>query len=566
MDFPKGKKIQHWTFNQPNLYNNLMLSFLLEFALMLGASLLTLILSYYKISITIYQQIIIFLMLMMLIIYNRLFSSQSKIFPTAVLIKIILFTTALFIQLLIISTGGVFSPFLILLHLFVLGVSFLLEIKTAFSFLLFSTVTLAIHSLLNPFQLQLVRQDLGTVLVYILSFVVIIPLAQFIAKKYHLKEELSTLLSKQVKVWGSILESMNELVLITDPSLRLIFINEAAEKLLSLNQDQAKGIQLFDAISLKDKQGNPANSESLPISTVLTDKASRIVSGFYLYTKNRATPYSVSIQIRPIISGKGDIEQLSFVMTEGVIPQDQQHSDLVKARAIENLRLENLKKELQSLGLTDLSSQLELINKAEQDLRLVQELEDHPIKEQPVFTDVAFLTNDIFLKKQTFAKFLGVELSLVLGSAGIKEESFMSLKKSDINPRNLPISDYAVPIDSRWLEILIEKIVDLSILLSSTIRNSRVQILFNLEDKEYMRLYIISNCPKLSRKELKELFDKYYGKLTLSTNLKYGSGMEGFIANAISSQLNIPIQVQFSTYPNRTTFVISIPRKARPNS
>lgn len=537
----------------------------LDFLTLLAASLLTLTFNHFKISIAFYQQIIILLLLLILGLYNFFTTRKLK---RIFVIQPILFTTSLFVQLVVISTGGFLSPFLILIHLYTLTASFLLKIATALSFLFFTLSILIINTFISPNQLNTIKTDPGSYLLFGLSFLVIVPISLLISKKYHLKEELSKILSKQVKVGDAILESLTELVLVTDQALKIVFINEALGKTLKLTQQQVLGKSFFEVLDLKDEQGQPASLTSLPIDKVLDDKTTRIVSGFYLYTPNRAAPYVVTIQIHPILDSQGKIEQISFVITEGkgISYQSKLHLSLIRALENKNLRLESLKKQLQSLKLFNQTAQLELIEKAEADLRLVQEVEDHPIKEDSILVDVAYLAHDIILKREAFAKILGVDLKFILSPGDVSEVSLINLKSSNIDPKSLSLSDFAVPADSKWLTILLEKVLDLSILLSSSIKNSKVEISFDRQNKDFIKVYILTDTPKLTKLHLDKLLTQYYGNLLESTNLKFGSGLEGFIVKTLSTQLNIPVSLDVLKDPLKLRISISLSRKARGGS
>lgn len=535
----------------------------LDFLTLLAASLLTLIFNHFKISIAFYQQIIIVLLLLMLGLYNFFTIRKLK---RIFVVQPILFITSLFVQLVVISTGGFLSPFLVLIHLYTLTTSFLLKIATALSFLFFTVSILAVNTFIDPNQLNTIKTDPGSYILFGLSFLVIVPISLLISKKYHLKEELSKILSKQVKVGEVILESLTELVLVTDQALKIVFINEALEKTLKLTKQQVLGKSFFEILDLKDEQGQPVSPVSLPIDKVLEDKTTRIVSGLYLYTQGRAAPYVVTIQIHPILDSQGKIEQISFVITEGkgISYQSKKHLSLIKALENKNLRLESLKKQLQSLKLFNQAAQLELIEKAEADLRLVQEVEDHPIKEDSNLVDVAALIHDIILKRGVFAKILGVDLKFMLDPEDLSEVSLINLKSSDIDPKSLSLSDFAVPADIKWLIILLEKVLDLSILLASSIKNSKVEIMFDRKDKDFIKVYILTDTPKLTKLQIDKLLTKYYDNLLESTNLKFGSGLEGFIVKTLSTQLNIPVSLDVLKDPDyKLRISISLSRKAR---
>lgn len=514
-------------------------------------------------KIVVYQQFIVLLLLIMLALYKIFFKTTG--FLSFIIIQFALFITSLFVQLLVISTGGFLSPFLILIHLYTLAVSFLLSIQGSLSFLFLTLGILVIQTVLNSQQFATLKSDPGSYLLYVVSFLVIVPISQFITKRYHLKEDLSVLLSKQVKVGQTILESMHELVFVTDKALKIVIINEAFEKTLKLTKQQVLGKSFFEVLDLKDEQGQSANLVSLPIDKVLTDKTTRIVSGFYLYTQGKAAPYVVSIQIHPILDIQGKIEQISFVITEGkgIGYQSNEHLGLAKALENKNLHLEILKKQLQGLKLFKESAQLELIEKAEADLRLVSELEDHPIKEEPNVVDVAALANDITLKRGAFAKILGVDLKFILGPEDASERALINLRGANVDPRALSLSDFAVPLDNKWLTILLEKILDLSILLSSNVKNSKVEITCDRGDKDFIKVHILTDTPKLEKVQIDKLLTEYYSNLFESTNLKFGSGLEGFIVRTLSSQLNIPVSLDVLTGPPKLRISISLSKKAR---
>src|SRR3990170_8553514 len=120
-----------------------------EFSLFFVSSLIVVALVYFKVPTSLLQQIIAMLLIILLLLSGRLFFTKPKPAESNLSHSILLFLGSLIIQLLVVSTGGFFSPFMILLHLFTLGTSFLLNLRTSISFLVLSILILIFSTLFN---------------------------------------------------------------------------------------------------------------------------------------------------------------------------------------------------------------------------------------------------------------------------------------------------------------------------------------------------------------------------------------------------------------------------------
>ncbi|MEK6808253.1 MAG: hypothetical protein AABY14_01045, partial [Nanoarchaeota archaeon] len=212
--------------------------------------------------------------------------------------------------------------------------------------------------------------------------------------------------------------------------------------------------------------------------------------------------------------------------------------------------------------LTSLEVEMELFNKLEQDLVLSRELEDHAMKENIELTDLAILTQNVTYSKQSLAKSLRVNLEFSLPQDEVKEEFLMHLKQAGTPAEILAISDYAVPIDGKWMAILIAKLIDISILLAFDNEKSSVKV--TIDSKMAQSVIVTIKALRISLKQLPTdlLFKQYYGNLIENTNLKLGSGLEGFIAKAISNQLSIPLETDYNTILHQLNFTITLSKKA----
>lgn len=528
--------------------------FFSESLVFLLASLLTLILTYLKVSTNTLQQIIAFLLAVLLIFSSKVIFSRSRQAKGPKIHYILLFLTASFVQLLVISTGGFYSPFLIVLHLYTLGSSFLLNSRSSLSFLIFSVGLLVVNILLNPQMLAFFQDDPGTVLLYFVSFVVIIPLAQFLMYTYHIKDTLSKILKEYIQIGEkreeSILQGLTEIVVVTNRDLSIISINESAEKSLGLNALGVIGKSLLTAIPLRDESQNPAKAEALSVDKVIADKTTRIIQGLMFQFKNDASPRRVIVQARPITDSNGEVNQIVFIVNDALISDSwQRHSDLEQARVKYQSLAQNLSQSLVQCKLNDQAVATDLLAIIEDDLLTSQEIEDHLIKKIISFQDVAFMAKEIIKNKQQLARGLGLTLTFLLPKEEVAENALLNLAESDFPKEALPVAGFTIPTDKKWLEVVIKKSVDLFLLLASEKKGTSVQLAAVKQGDKTIDL--ILSCPNqnLTLQQQAELFTQYYGSLQTTTNLKLGSGLEGFIIKSVASQLNIPLTVKVQKSP-----------------
>ncbi len=163
--------------------------------------------------------------------------------------------------------------------------------------------------------------------------------------------------------------------------------------------------------------------------------------------------------------------------------------------------------------------QEELISKIGQDLDTMKEIEDHQFKIASDLVDIIEVTRQVFGSLQTFAQVLGVTLSL---------------------NQDPTTTQLIVPIDKKWLNILLEELTSVIILLAS-----KDHLTVSITTTKQKNPVIALSLPfrKLAMEEQQEIFTAYYGSLRASTNLQLGSGLEGFLAKTIADQLGIRIQI-----------------------
>src|SRR3972149_11077993 len=198
-----------------------------------ASSFLVISLVYYQIKIVHLQQIILLLLVFLLITLRVLKSSIGK---KIVSDWVLLFVVTFFVQVLIASSGAVFSPFFVLIHLYVIGLSLFFNFWTAFSFLALELIVLFLNINLDRNLYYLVSQDFGSVLLYFSSILVITPISKFISQQYHIKTDTLKVLFKELNTQESIIEQIGDFVFVTDKNLTVLSANDSAKKIVDLSK------------------------------------------------------------------------------------------------------------------------------------------------------------------------------------------------------------------------------------------------------------------------------------------------------------------------------------------
>ena len=538
--------------------------FSLDWIVFFLSSAITLAAIYYKLKVQTLQQAVAVLLIILIFFLNKsIFSRTKKVMTTSSRLAL-LFFSSLIIQLIILSTGGFFSPFLILLHLYFLGISFLLNLQSSVIFLIFSVIILIANIWLSQDLLTLFKADPFSFVLYFISFIVIIPLAQLLNHTYHIKDTISRLMSENLYQGKlrekSILSGLKELVLVTDKDLKILSVNRAAEQIVESVHDQIIGKQLLDVLPLQYKDGSKATIENLSIDQMLIDKTARIINDFVLVDKTN-TQTEVTIQINPITDLKKGIEQFVFVIKEGKFDASSVsiHKNLDQAHKKMEAIFEDFTKNLSKTPLNSINLKAQILRKIEEDILISQEIEDHPMTEVVSLLDIAEAAQEVVIKKQEFAKNLNVALQFMIPPEEMIEISRLKLKSQNIPLDKLSeISNFAAPIDPKWFALIVEKILDISILLASGQKNSQVQLLVSPESNNIIYISIVTTPIKIPQKSEGLLLTEYFGQLGESTNLRFGSGLEGFIAQTIATNLKLPLTVRSEKYPFNLTFMLQI--------
>ena len=240
-----------------------MKAFSLSFLLFACSSLIVLLIIDYDIPIRTIVQVIALLLVAALIavhLFDHAFARKEVRW-------FLLFLTSFIVQMLVASTGGLSSPFFILFHLTAFGIDLLISSTTSLLFLASSALVLVGSMFLDGSTQSLWLQDPAATILYIISFLSVVPLVLLLTRNYNLKDTIVTLLTNQVKVDENILAELNELVFITDRNGNILAVNDAVEETLLKAGEELLHRPLFSVLFLRDKDGTVINQENLKLDS-----------------------------------------------------------------------------------------------------------------------------------------------------------------------------------------------------------------------------------------------------------------------------------------------------------
>src|SRR3989344_1534938 len=238
--------------------------------------------------------------------------------------------------------------------------SFFFSFQIALVFLVCTVIVLGVNTLFSPVLLSSFVTDPVTPLAYFISFFSMLPLAYLLSERYHLKDKLANMLSSQIAVEETILESLHEIVIVTDTSYRILSVNEAAERALHRSRVELINVPLFSVLYVKDKNGNLLKGDALSIAAI-SEKAKKgmalTIQDLLLLTTGEG-PNKVSLQVKPIADIEGKVSQISFIISDAIQRVEDIHKDLELATTKHQAMIENLKQLLRRENLFELNAKL----------------------------------------------------------------------------------------------------------------------------------------------------------------------------------------------------------------
>ncbi|MBI4084878.1 MAG: PAS domain-containing protein [Candidatus Levybacteria bacterium] len=488
---------------------------------------------------------------------NSFFRREGKFY--------LLYLCTLFVQLLVFATGGLYSPFFVLIYLSVLAISFLAEFYFVLLFLASTATILLTNLLLNQEVILFFLEDPGTPIIYMVSFIGIVPLAYLLAYRYHLKDSIAEILKNQINVEETILATLDELVFVINRDTVILSVNDAVEHTLSRSRSELLHKPLFDVLFLKDKNGNLTTKNIFPFDKIIAQRSTEIIEDLTLLTTDIKSTQAVTVKVKPIADLDSAINQFSIILNitpkgqpGGIIPAE--HKELEEANAKHQAMIEDLKHRLLERGLQDLKGRLVLVAKTQEDILTARSIEDHGIYEQKTYVDIASLCRQTLVVEHEFAQALHVSLDFSLPHFGADDVKPLLSGRFVISPEHLTGPFFTVPCDIKLISLAIQKLIDIGIMLASGESNALVQTTVLREEKQAILVTITANCPLLTTEEKDAIFIAYYGSLDEKTNLRFGSGLEGYLVKLILTKLQINVLTHYMPEQKRISFTLRLPK------
>ena len=534
--------------------------YLLQTTVFVIASLLSVGLIYISRTFQFYQQLIPVLLILDIMVASRIKSGQENHLSLPKLV--ILLLSSLLVQTIVLSSGGFYSPLLILLHIFTLGAILLLGSSSPIIFLASSLGVLIFHISYDRNLYQFFQNDPWAVAIYALSIVIVIPLALYLSHSNGVKTKFNNFLRDYIEMsekrQKSIMTALSNMVIITDKNLNVVSINIAVERLFRTSIHQIQGKPLAEFLILKDAQGIIVPFDNLPVQDAMKDKATHISEGYFLETKIEAMPKPITVQIRPLTNPNNEITQIVFVLTDPLVKIGfNTHPNITEAIKKRDQLLSLMTNTTSPLSETSAKQVIMLITHIEEDILTAQEMEDHPLQEVIGFVDLVTLVKQTIAGRSFFYMSVGNIPEVKFEDEDKSEAAFLNLHMSDLGQLNL--SKYNAAVDSYLLKLVLERILDISVLIAGS--EAKTQINLSLIP-DNVKIDISFPSLALTQKELSNLFIRNYPGIKL-TQLQKSSGLEGYIAGRISRALALPIETTLNTFKKTVTITLVIQKQAK---
>jgi len=235
--------------------------------------------------------------------------------------------SVLLIYLIILSTGGITSPFLIFSHLAAIAFAFLITPLAGLAFILASVITLALNIPFDVTSRNFVNADPFVTSLYFLSYIQISPFTYWLAREYSKKDEWSHVLEKQMEMFKTeeeqFLKNIIEAVIVVDTKMKIVYTNENAKK-LSPNNEKIAGQKMTNLYTFKDREGRTITESWPPFEHALTTKHSQVFENVQILLNNGEV-LLVTMIILPIVQNSKTVA-LNLIIREESKTQIQEAS------------------------------------------------------------------------------------------------------------------------------------------------------------------------------------------------------------------------------------------------
>lgn len=470
----------------------------------------------------------------------------------------LIFWGTVLVELLILSTGGFQSPFLVLIHLLMICISFVFSFSLALLFLFSCLLVMYIDGSLSHNFLMLLSQDPSLIVLQLASLFAIIPVAYIVSRQYHMKDALTSILNAQIKTTAAILENLPEIIIVTNAEFTILSTNDAAVRTLQRSRSELLDKPLFDVLLLRDKQNKLVTAKTFFPDGDSTNPPISLSDEFTLI-QSPIVERNVSINIQTTPSATKQLKQISFIISFTHNLEKSSPFLFDKTRAKYEALIENIKQKISLSAMDDTKTDVLFLEKIEDDAYTLQTLKEITTDKNKSRIDIAKLCKQIVLLNQEFSTALRVQTRFDLPHFGEKDIAPLTVKNYPVKPEQLTGPFFTIACNAKQIELIIKKLFDLSIMLASTEHNAEVTLSVERGNNNEMIITSSGNCPIIVESDIQNIFVPYYSaKLSEQTNLHLGSGIEGFLAKTMSEAIGVKKSVAY-TSPSRVVFTLIIP-------
>jgi len=255
-----------------------------------------------------------------LIATSRFFTDPDGVtlkIPTAKL----LYWLAIGVSLVLVTgSGGIFSPFLLLIYVTTFGVGIVATFKTAIMYLVAAIVVLVSNIMLNPIiQEEFVAQP-WLVLINALSMAALLPTIYIALNRFHVRTFILQQLREQVALSETreevIMQSMKEGIVVCNEELEILSSNQQFRKMIGMDPATLSLRELFSVVKIWDAGNYPISKNSFDITHVIEDTETLMKQGYFIQGLAMEHKRKVDIHIRPVIGVSQTVEQIVCVITK----------------------------------------------------------------------------------------------------------------------------------------------------------------------------------------------------------------------------------------------------------
>ncbi len=492
--------------------------------------------------------------LILIIILTRITLIRGKQSKTGNFYKgFSLFCAASFIYLLILSSGGIQSMFMSLLYLMIISLAFLVGLRSAFYFTGLSIILLMLMGFLAKGLNFFTQYNINVLILYVSSFIVIIPVVLLINNQYKIKERLLDLITQELNLHKKrqldLLMGLNEFVVLTDTKLTIIASNEViVRRIVPYVYSDLVGKSFFKVFFLKNDLDILVNEQNEGVNQLFKEKKSVSLDPLYLHTPNSAEPYKISLTMTPLLDLDNNIEQIEFVLGFNQIEEKIQlirnTVDFQPQRMTIAALLQQIKTTSVRSSSTDIVFYTEVLERQIADVSLAFDIEGGGISIYPVLLDVTSIVRNVIAKEKTYADLFKVKILYSIEHLPKLQHNIHLSTGLKVSAEDLTGPYFTSLLDTKLLAILVTKILDGLVYLSYGVRNNEINMII---DRDEQNIYLNFGVKVLIKNEQVNAF--FDGNINKSKSpSSYDSGLEGYIIKHLVKLLNIRYIIDTSAH------------------